>query len=130
MTDQTPHADGPELRKSFEELTKDQMAIYAKELNDHFRAERKLRLSLTERNAELEQRAREVAGLNNILQHHLAEWYKLAYEYRDVLTSIKELLDEGMVKNDRTDQLAAMIDAIVAETEEASADKLLGVADD
>ena len=130
MTEHDLHADGPELRKSFEELTKDQMAIYAKELNDPFRAERKLRLSLTERNAELEQRAREVAGLNNILQQHLAEWYKLAYDYRDVLTSIKELLSDGMVKDERTSQLAAMIDAIVAETEEASSDKLLGVADE
>ena len=113
--------------RSFDELTKDQMAIYAKELNDHFRNERKLRLSLTERNAQLEQRAREVAALNNLLQSHLAEWYKLSHEYRDVLQSIRELLAEGVLQDDRSDQLAAMIDAIVAETEEASASKLLGV---
>ena len=130
MTAKRSTADDTDNHKSFDELTKDQMAIYAKELNDHFRAERKLRMSLTERNSELEQRAREVAGLNNLLQQHLAEWYKLAYEYREVLTSIKDLLNEGILKNDRTDQLAAMIDAIVAETEEASASKLLGVADE
>jgi len=127
MTQETPNAGPTVQHRSFEDLTKDQMAIYAKELNDHFRAERKLRLSLTERNAELEQRAREVAGLNNLLQQHLAEWYKLAHEYREVLTSIKELLNEGPLKDERTVHLAAMIDAIVAETEEASASKLLGV---
>ena len=121
------NAQGFEPRKSFEDLTKDQMAIYAKELNDHFRAERKLRMSLTQRNAELEQRAREIAGLNNILQQHLAEWYKLSHEYHEVLTAIRELLDEGTVKNERTEQLARMIDVIVAETEEASSSKLLGV---
>lgn len=130
MTDNVSDTNKPAQLRSFDDLTKDQMAIYAKELNDHFRAERKLRISLTERNNELEQRAREVAGLNHLLQQHLAEWYKLAHEYREVLQSMKDLLNERMFRDDRTDKLAAMIDAIVAETEEASASKLLGVADE
>jgi hypothetical protein len=49
--------------RTFEELNKEQIGIYAKELNDHFRNERKLRGNLSERDAQLDQRAREVSAL-------------------------------------------------------------------
>jgi hypothetical protein len=47
--------------RSFDEMTKQQIAIYAKELNDQFRNERHLRGNLQERDAMLEQRAQQHA---------------------------------------------------------------------
>ena len=73
--------DAPGMIRSFDQLTRDQITIYAKELNDHFHKERRLRVNLHERDEQLEQRAREVTALNRLLQQHLLEWYKVAQEY-------------------------------------------------
>jgi hypothetical protein len=113
--------------RSFDEITKQQIAIYAKELNDHFRNERRLRGNLQERDAMLEQRAREVSALNNLLQHQLVEWYKVAQEYREVLSTIKDVLREGMMDEARGDEIEEMINAIFDGTQEADMTSLLGV---
>ncbi len=113
--------------RTFEELNKEQIAIYAKELNDHFRNERKLRGNLSDRDAELDQRAREVSALNNLLQQQLVEWYKIAKEYREVLESINEMLKEGTGELPISDELKRMIESVVSGTEEADMESLLGV---
>jgi hypothetical protein len=113
--------------RTFDDITKQQIAIYAKELNDHFRNERRLRGNLQERDAMLEQRAREVSALNNLLQQQLVEWYKVAQEYREVLSTIKDVLREGMMDASRGGEIEEMINAIFDGTQEADMSTLLGV---
>jgi hypothetical protein len=126
MSDEKQTTTQPKAR-TYEELTKEQIAIYAKELNDHFRNERKLRINLSDRDAQLDQRAREVSALNNLLQQQLVEWYKIAKEYREVLESINDLLQEGTGDLPISEELKGMIAAVVEGTEEADMESLLGV---
>lgn len=125
MNDEAQKTHG--TARTFEELNKEQIAIYAKELNDHFRNERKLRVNLSDRDAQLDQRAREVSALNNLLQQQLVEWYKIAKEYREVLESINEMLKEGTGELPLSDELKGMIESVVSGTEEADMESLLGV---
>lgn len=127
MSDEQQTIPTPPVTRTYEELTKEQIAIYAKELNDHFRQERKLRLNLSARDAQLDQRSREVSALNNLLQQQLVEWYKIAKEYREVLESINDVLKSGGPDLPITAELKGMIEAVVAGTEEADMESLLGV---
>ena len=121
-------ADKPEseaaLPGTFNDLTKGQIAIYAKELNEHFRKERGLRVNLQARDKELEQRAREVTALNNMLQQHLLEWQRVAQEYREVLTAIREML--GDLSMDEGGELRSLIDNVVSNTSEPNPSELFG----
>ena len=107
--------EGAPTARSFDELTREQIAIYAKELNEHFRNERRLRGSVQERDKKLEERAREVTALNHLLQRHLLEWYKVAQEYREVLAGIREMLEEGSVSDAQHEEMGLLIDRVVAD---------------
>ena len=100
--------------RSFAEMTKEQIAIYAKELSESFRNERSLRLSLQERDKMLDQRAREVTALNHLLHQQVLEWHKVADEYREILLSIRDLLDEGQLGPEQSEALGGLIEAGVA----------------
>jgi hypothetical protein len=117
----------PATGSTFEQMTKQQIAIYAKELNNHFRNERKLRVNLSDRDSQLDQRAREVSALNNLLQQQLIEWYKIAKEYREVLESINDMLKQDTGDLPISEELKGMIESVVAGTEEADMESLLGV---
>jgi len=52
-------------------LSRQQLEIYARELQQHFREERRLQQQLRERNGQLEQRLRELSALNTMFQAHL-----------------------------------------------------------
>lgn len=108
-TDAVPH-------RSFAEMTKEQIAIYAKELNESFHNERALRMTLQERDSLLNQRAREVTALNHLLQQQLTEWHQFAEDYRDVLLSIRDLLGEGDFGPERTEALSELIDGAVPDS--------------
>ena len=125
MAKQQQKKAGASKGRSFAQLTKDQIAIYAKELNEHFQQERRLRMSLHARDEQLEQRAREVTALNQMLPQHLLEWYKVAQEYREVLGTIKEVLRDGVVTPDRSDEMGELIDSVVSEEEESDLLSLL-----
>ena len=127
MSDENKNGTQAAKARTYEELTKEQIAIYAKELNDHFRNERKLRINLSDRDAQLDQRAREVSALNNLLQQQLVEWYKIAKEYREVLESINDMLKEGTGNLPISNELKEMIESVVSGTEEADMESLLGV---
>ncbi len=101
--------------RSFAEMTKEQIAIYAKELSESFRKERSLRLSLQERDTMLDQRAREVTALNHLLHQQVLEWHKVADEYREILLSIRDLLDEGQLGPEQSEALGGLIEAGVAD---------------
>ena len=56
---------------NFDLLSRQQLEIYARELQQHFREERRLQQQLRERNGQLEQRMRELGALNTMFQAHL-----------------------------------------------------------
>ena len=103
-----------EEHRSFAEMTKEQIAIYARELSESFRKERGLRVSLQERDSMLDQRAREVTALNHLLQQQILEWHNVADEYREILLSIRDLLDDGQLGPKESDALGGLIEAGVS----------------
>jgi hypothetical protein len=62
-----------------------------------------------------------------MLQQQLVEWYKVALEYREVLSTIKDVLLEGMMDASRGGEIEEMINQIFDGTEEADMTTLLGV---
>ena len=102
------------FKLTYDDLTQEQISIYAKELNDYFRKERELRESLEERDDELSQRAREVAALNQMLQQHLLEWYQIAQDYREVLRAIKEMLKTAQVSPTKGALIQEFIDSAIS----------------
>ena len=109
----------PKLKLTYEDLTHDQISIYAKELNDYFHKERGLRMSLEEREETLTQRAREVTALNQMLQQHLLEWYRIAQDYREVLGAIKEMLKSVQVSPTKEALMTEFIDSAMTSSLES-----------
>ena len=83
---------GDDAPGTFDQITREQLEIYAREVQSHYKEERRLRTQLEERNEVLEQRIREITALNQLFQRHLAE--------RD------SLVDSCMRLGDRLQQLA------------------------
>ncbi|MBM3949680.1 MAG: hypothetical protein FJ312_10690 [SAR202 cluster bacterium] len=59
--------------QTFDQLSRKQLEIDAKELRDHVESERKLQQELETQNKKLEQRLREISALNQLFQQHLDE---------------------------------------------------------
>ena len=64
---------GNDSHATFDQITREQLEIYAREVQTHYKEERRLRRQLEERNEALEQRIREITALNQLFQRHLAE---------------------------------------------------------
>lgn len=64
-----------------DELTREQLQLYAKELQDLFRRERALRAQLEERNTALEQRVAELTALNKLFREHLTRYFAVLDAY-------------------------------------------------
>lgn len=98
--------------ESYDNLSRQQLEIYARELSEHFNEERKLRQQLEERGKELEKRVREVTALNNMFQKHLSERFALIQAYKDMLEHMQTLSVqvEGMVKKARSQPIPDLSD--------------------
>lgn len=77
-----------EIPRSWETLGEEQLKIYAKEIAELYRQEQQLRQKLEEKNQELEQRVRELTGLNNLFQQHLAEQSPMIEITREIIIEL------------------------------------------
>lgn len=98
--------------ESYDNLSRQQLEIYARELSEHFNEERKLRQQLEERSKELEKRVREVTALNTMFQKHLTERFALVQAYKDMLEQMQTLSMqvESMVKKARSQPIPDLSD--------------------
>ena len=83
-----------EAPQTFEKLSRAQLEIYAKELNEHVRVERHLRLELEGQNQQLEQRVREITALNQLFQRHLDERVAVVKAYKEVIDGLNKIGQE------------------------------------
>lgn len=83
-----------EATQTFEQFNRDQLEIYARELNQHFREERALRQKLEERNKQLEQRVQEITALNALFRQNLEQRSQVEEGYHSILEKIKRLAEE------------------------------------
>lgn len=83
--------DEGKIRRTFQTLGRKQLEIYAREIQDHFHEELRLRKELEERNRQLEQRVREVTALNQSFQEHLRQRFEVVGAYREVLEKLHQL---------------------------------------
>jgi adenylosuccinate synthase len=77
--------------QTFDQLSRKQLEIYAKELRDHVDSERKLRQELEAQNKKLEQRIREITALNQLFQQHLDERLAVVNAYRQLLVGLQQV---------------------------------------
>ncbi|MEE8442895.1 MAG: GAF domain-containing sensor histidine kinase, partial [Dehalococcoidia bacterium] len=57
-----------QVARTFDQLSREQLEIYAREFQEHFDAERRLRRQLEDRNRQLEQRLQEIAAIEGMNQ--------------------------------------------------------------
>lgn len=76
-------------------LTWKQLEIYATELQQYYREERRLRRELEERNQQLEQRLQELTALNQLFQRHLTERFSLVDSYKWVVQQLQRLAQQA-----------------------------------
>lgn len=81
-------------QRTFDKLSRDQLEIYAKELREHIQSQRRLRQELEGRNADLEQRVREITALNQLFQQHLEERTSVVKAYREIIDGLARLADQ------------------------------------
>ncbi len=92
MTAQQP------AERTFPELSRRQLEIYAEEFRQSFENERRLTASLEARNAELEQRTRELTALNEMFQSQINASVGIVDEFRgigDVLSALSRSVIEA-----------------------------------
>ena len=83
--------DQGEPDRTYGKLNRQQLEIYARELRDHMETERQLRHELEARNRELEERVREITGLNQLFRQHLDERLAVVHGYRDLLDGMSRV---------------------------------------
>ncbi|MFQ6031007.1 MAG: adenylate/guanylate cyclase domain-containing protein, partial [Dehalococcoidia bacterium] len=79
---------------TFRDLRRNQLEIYAKELQEHFQQERRLRRGLEASHRELEQRIREVTALNSLFQEHLRQRSAVVEAYAEVREGLQRISRE------------------------------------
>ncbi|MFH1140329.1 MAG: response regulator [Chloroflexota bacterium] len=90
---------------TFEQMGREQLEVYAQELGHLFREERRLRSEMDEKNRQLEQRIKEIHGLNQMVQAHLAEEGQVLGAYRELFLEWKRLMNEMQALAARGDSL-------------------------
>ena len=76
-------------------ISRDQLEVYAAELQQHFREQKKMHGELEDRNQQLEQRLMEITSLNRLFQDHLTECSSLFEVYRNILTRLGRQAEEA-----------------------------------
>lgn len=96
---------GEHKATSLEQMGREQFEVYAQELRHLFLEERRLRSDLEEKSRQLEQRIKEIHGLNLMVQAHLAEEGQALEAYRGLFLEWKRLLNEMQALAARGDSL-------------------------
>ena len=81
--------------QTFQNLSQQQLEVYALELYKHFHEERRLRVELEERNGQLEQRIRELASLNRLFQGFMEEYSAFLEGYQHISGRMEWLAHEA-----------------------------------
>ena len=89
------------ISQTLEGMDRQQLEIYARELRQHFRAERKLREEVDGLNQVLEQRVRELGALNQLFQQHLVERSAIADAYNEMAKALEGVSRAGNALVDR-----------------------------
>jgi len=76
-------------------MARQQLEVYAKELQKHFLEERRLRKELEEQYRHLEQRAREIEALNRLIRQELERHFSAVEGYQAIGPRIERLAQEA-----------------------------------
>ena len=100
------HIQEPQPPQSFEQVSREQLEIYAREIQASFHKERRFRQELEDRNRELQQRVREITALNKMFQEHLART-PLAQAYVELREGLQRLVREAdaLLERERAESL-------------------------
>ena len=97
-----------EVPKTFVRLGLQQLQVYAKELQQHFQNERRLREEVLEKNRQLEQRVQEITALNRLFQQHLCQSTTIIEAYRKFVARLRILSEEANAMETRNDDSASL----------------------
>ena len=82
---------GKSSPQTFDQLSRQQLEIYAKELREVMEKERTLRRDMESQNKKLEQRIREITALNQLFQRHLDERLVVVNAYRSLIQTLERM---------------------------------------
>lgn len=94
-------SDQSSASQNLEGMDRRQLEIYARELREHFREERRLRRELDDLNKVLEQRVGELEALNRMFQQHLVERTEMAEAFSKMASALEAVSQAGNALVDR-----------------------------
>ncbi len=103
-----------------------QAQLFARDLNELYRAERQKREELAEEKLVLEYKLRELSALNALFQSHLERRFEVEKAYNELVDGIKKLLKEKTSKKmvDSLKGLLAQVEARISEGSESSQNRI------
>ncbi len=80
---------------TWEQMSGEQLKVYAKEVAGLYQQERKLRHQLEAKNKELEQRVKELSALNSMFQQHLKMRLRTEEAFKKLADRIASMAEEA-----------------------------------
>ena len=93
-----------DVAQTFPTLSRQQLEIYARELQGRVQEERRLRKELAERTRQLEQRLRELTALNQMFQKHLGRQFEVVATYQQLLDGLRHLAHDATVLREQAEK--------------------------
>ncbi len=91
-----------QARTTFEDLSRQQLEIYATELREQFREANRLRAELEQTNEDLGQRVRELLALNNLFRQRVSQHDEVTQGVGRIIAGLQELAGQAEELVDRT----------------------------
>lgn len=88
---QANEASKDRISRTFEQMRRKQLEIYARELREHLEEARRLRQELQEHSRQLAQRVTELTALNRLVQEHLLERAPSGQDYFQLIEGVHRL---------------------------------------
>ena len=106
---------------SLEDMALEQMKLYAEDLRELYRLERRRREELAEEKLILEYRLKELKALNELFQSHLKERFELEEVLKELLEELRRLAGELQGRPaERLEKLIARAEVRITKTKPAA----------
>ena len=83
------------IPRTFAQLGRQQLEIYARELQQHIQEERRLLQEIENRNQQLEKRVGELTALNSLFQVHLGQHFSVVEAFQNFVEGLQQLAHEA-----------------------------------
>lgn len=82
-----------EPKSIYDDMSKEQLVIFASELREHYKEERELREKLTEWNSRLEEVLQQMMAMNTSLKDRITERFRIQYAFEEAVVALEGIAE-------------------------------------